>query len=99
MSPTVKKVATVLSLVLTATALMVACSAAQMGPGNPTGGTSVRLSTEEGRGSLGPVGLMSRQLALPVVWQGAFGSFVATQYVNSFVARSPVSARRTMVKR
>jgi len=102
MSLTAKKAATVLSLVTIATAFVVACAAAQLGPGNPSGGTSVRLATEEGCRSLGPVGLLSRQLTLPVAWQGAFGSFLASQYANSFIARTTDTrsvARRTLVKR
>ena len=103
MSLTVKKAATVLSLATIATAFVVACAAAQMGPGGPTGGTSLRVATEEGHGSLGSIGLASRQFVMPFTWQGAFGSFVATQYVNSFVARTPdtrtLAARRTVVKR
>jgi len=98
MLASLKKAATVLCLVVTATTLMVACAAAQIGPGNPSGGTSVRLATEEGRGSLGPVGLWSRQFALPVAWQAAFGSFIASQYTNSYIAR-PTDTRSSMVTR
>lgn len=97
MSLTVKKAATVLSLATIATAFVVACAAAQVGPGNPSGGTIVRATQVEG-GSVGPVGLASRQLTLPALWQGAFGSFLASQYANSFIARTTV-ARRTQVKR
>lgn len=101
MSAPAKKAATVLTLVLAATVVMVACAFAQVGPSNPSGGTSVRLATEEGHGSLGPVGLLSRQLTLPVAWQSMFGSFIASQYANSFIARTTdthMVARRTQVK-
>lgn len=99
MAPPVKKAAAVIAVAALATALSVACASAQMGPGNPTGGTACRQYTEEARSGLGTVGLLSRTFTLPPTWQGMIGSFVASQYANSFIARptdvrSQVAARR-----
>jgi hypothetical protein len=89
-----KKAASVLSLSAIATALVVACASAQ---GGATGlsGNCLRPAVEEGRSSLGTVGLLSRQFALP--WQGAFGSFVAAQITRT--SSVPVVVRRSAAKR
>ena len=89
-----KKAAAVVSLSVIATALVVACASAQSGvPG--LSGNSLRPATEEGHGSLGTIGFWSRQFSLP--WQGAFGSFVATQIART--PSVPVTVRRTAAKR
>jgi len=89
-----KKAAAALNLSLIATALVVACASAQTGPGGARGTRCVLVSTE-GHGSLGTVGLLSRQFALP--WQGSFGSFVATHLVRT--SSVPVVVRRSAAKR
>lgn len=89
-----KKAAAVLSLSVIATALTVACAAAQAGPGSVSG-TRCVVSSTEGQSSLGTIGLFSRQFSLP--WQGAFGSFVATQIART--PSVPVTVRRTAAKR
>lgn len=101
----VKKAAVVLALASIATIVMVACAVAQIGPTNPSGGTSLRLATEEGRGTFSTVGITSRQLALPVSWQSLFGGFLASPYTSSFVIRwidvkpTPAVTRRSVAKR
>jgi len=89
-----KKAATVLSLSVISTTLLVACALAQTGPGGASGTRCVE-STTEGRSSLGTVGLLSRQFALP--WQGTLGSFVAAQITRT--SSVPVAVRRPAAKR
>jgi hypothetical protein len=74
-----KKAALVLTLAIAVTALSAVSSQAQMGPGNPSGGNSLRLATEEGRPSFQTISLLYRQFSLPATWQSAFGSFVVSQ--------------------
>lgn len=99
-----KKAAVVLTLVVLATTISVASAFAQAGPGNPSGGNSLRLVTEETRISSGTVSLMSRQFNLPMAWQGLFGSLMASQVISfaprsvdgrtqAWVARRPSSKR------
>lgn len=83
MSAPAKKAAIAVTLMFLATVMTAACAFAQAGPGNPTGGSSLRVATEEGRGSLSTVSLFSRQLSLPVTWQVAFGSFIASQVASN----------------
>ena len=89
-----KKAAAVLSLSVIATVLAVACASAQSGPGSASGTQCVVVNTE-GHGSLSTFGLLSRQFSLP--WQGAFGSFVATQIART--QSVPVTVHRTAAKR
>jgi hypothetical protein len=91
---TLKRAASVATLATIATLVLVACAAAQLGPGGASG-TRCVASTTEGRSSLGTVGLLSRQFALP--WQGAFGSFVAAQITRT--SSVPVVVRRSAAKR
>ena len=80
MSRTLKKAASVATSQTIATLVLVAsCSRPAPVPGCQR--HRCVASTIEGRSSLGTVGLLSRQFALP--WQGAFGSFVAAQLTRT----------------
>ena len=89
-----------MSLATIATLVMVACASAQMGPGS-TSGTKCTTPVSEGSSTLGPIGFFSRQFSLPTAWQGAFGSYFASQFASASIARTtsvPVVARRPIAK-
>ncbi len=60
---------------------------AQVGPTNPSGGTSLRQSTLEGSGSFSLVGFLSRDPSFQSGWQGWFGMFAASRYASSVAVR------------
>jgi hypothetical protein len=87
MSAPVKKAALVLSLFLAVGVLSAAPALSQVGPGNPSGGTSLRQTTEEGPGSFGPVGFLSRNLTFTGGWQRWFASFAPSRQAVSIASR------------
>lgn len=78
-----------LALVVAITGALIALSGsaqAQMGPSNPSGGTSLRQTTLEGSGSFSPAGVLSRDLSFQTAWgQSWFGAFTASRFVPSVV--------------
>ena len=60
---------------------------AQVGPTNPSGGTSLRQTTLEGSGSFTPAGFLSRVLSIQTGWQSWFGTFAASRYASSVAVR------------
>lgn len=66
-------------------AILTAASAhAQASPGNPSGGTWLRQTAEEGST---PGGMISRQLTIHPGWQTWFGTFAASRYASSVASR------------
>ena len=59
---------------------------AQAGPGNPSGGTSLRQTTFEGTGSLSQPAPVLRELPGPTSWQTWFG-FSLSRYGVSATTR------------
>jgi len=83
-----RKSALVITLVVAATTLVIASAFAQVGPTNPSGGTGLRQTTEEGNGSFGPTGFISRGLSIGAGWQSWLGTFAASRYSTTLAPRS-----------
>lgn len=78
---------------------------AQACPGNPSGGTGLRQTVEEGSGPTGSGFTFMRGLSINPALQSWFGTFAASRYASSVVSR-PVNghsllaiARRTNGRR
>lgn len=82
-----RKSALAIALVVAATTVVIASASAQVGPNNPSGGTSLRQTTEEGSGSFGPVGFLSRALSIGSGWQSWFGTFAASWHSSTLAPR------------
>jgi len=65
-----------------------AAALAQVGPTNPSGGTSLRQTTLEGSGSFGSAGVLSRDLSVRAGWQSWFGTFTPSRYGAAVVGRA-----------
>ena len=87
MSVPAKKAALVLSLLLAVAALSAAPALAQVGPYNPSGGTSLRQTVEEGYGPFSPAGFLSRTLSINGGWQGWFATFAASRQASAISPR------------
>lgn len=99
-----RKIVLVAMLVLAATTLVIASASAQAGPGNPSGGTWLRQTVEEGTGSykttLSPTGT-----SFGAGWGSWLGTFAASRSSATVGLRSTDThsilavARRTSWKR
>jgi len=61
---------------------------AQVGPNNPSGGTSLSQTRTEGPIVSSPAGTSSRDLSATTVWKGWYGSFAASRYGVTFAGRT-----------
>jgi len=64
-----------------------AAAFAQVGPNNPSGGTSLNQTRTEGAVASIPAGTGSRDLSATTVWKGWYGSFAASRDGLVFAAR------------
>ena len=78
-----------LILILALTTIAVSAASAQVNPGNPSGGTSLRQTTEEGTGSVVLRDYLSAGFSLGSGLRGWLTSYALSRY---FVPR-PVSGR------
>lgn len=81
----VRKIALVLAVAVVATALATASASAQIGPNNPSGGTGLRQTTEEGNGAFGPADILSPG---PAGWRTWLGVLAAHKSSSHFATRS-----------
>ena len=70
-------------IVLGATAAL-----AQIGPTNPSGGTSCNLTRTEGPSSSNTAGVLSRELSFPTEWRTWLGTFAASHFGYSVTGRA-----------
>lgn len=82
---TAKRFAFVVTVASALVLLNAAAAHAQIGPSNPSGGTSLRQVTVEGTGSFSPAGFLSRDLSFQTGWQSWFG-VTASRFVPSVAA-------------
>jgi hypothetical protein len=68
--------------------LSAAAALAQVGPNNPSGGTSLNPTRTEGAIASSPAGTSSRDLSGITVWKGWFGSFAASRHGVVFAGRT-----------
>jgi len=87
-----RKSALVIALVVAATTVVIASASAQVGPNNPSGGTSLRQTTEEGIGTFGSAGFLFRALSIGYGWQPWLGTF-ATSRQSATLAPRPTGIR------
>lgn len=83
-----RKAALVVMLVVAATTLVIASAFAQVGPTNPSGGTGLRQSVDEGNGSSIPAVPLSRSLSFDTGWNSWLGTFAASRYASAVATRS-----------
>jgi hypothetical protein len=81
MSVAGKQAAFVLVVLVTLATLSLGTASAQIGPYNPSGGSSLRPSTEEGTGPFTRAGFLSRNLSLGTGWQGWLASYAVSRPV------------------
>ena len=65
-----------------------AAALAQVGPSNPSGGTSLSQTRTEGPVASSPAATSSRDLSATTVWKGWYGTFAASRYGFAFAGRS-----------
>jgi hypothetical protein len=65
-----------------------AAALAQVGPTNPSGGTSLIQSRTEGSIASSPAGTSSPDLSAATLWKGWYGSFAASRYGFAFAGRT-----------
>ena len=100
MSVAAKKAAFVVWLALATSSLCVSSALAQCGPTNPSGGTSLRETRLEEQGSLGRVGLLSRNLSFSPGWQGWLSAFAASRSAASISSvRAETRTQAAVVRR
>jgi hypothetical protein len=80
-------------------ALTAATSHAQVGPTNPSGGTSLRQTTLEGQGSSSPAGILARDLSFQTGWQSWFGAFAGASYAPSVGRTGDWRSRLAVVRK
>jgi hypothetical protein len=68
--------------------LNAAAALAQVGPNNPSGGTSLNQTRTEGAVAWSPAGTSSRDLSAATVWKGWYGNFAASRYGLAFAGRT-----------
>jgi hypothetical protein len=83
-----RKSALVAMLVVAATTLVIASAFAQVGPTNPSGGTGLRQTVEEGSGPSIPAGFFSRGFSFDAGWSSWLGTFAASRYASTVAPRS-----------
>ena len=88
MSVAVKKAAWVLAALVALTALTAGSASAQIGPTNPSGGSSLRQTVDEGSGTFSRFGFLSRNLSAAAGWQGWLASYAASRFVIQTASRS-----------
>ena len=87
----------IVAMVAGSLAILTAASAhAQACPTNPSGGTGLRQTAEDGTN---PVGMIQRQPTIHPGWQTWFGTFAATRYVSWVAARPSDSGTMLAVSR
>ena len=69
-----------------------AAAHAQASPSNPSGGTGLRQTIEEGPGAFITVGSLSHDLSFHPAWQSWLGTFTASRFASA-VASRPTDAR------
>lgn len=87
-----RKSALVVMLVIAATTLVIASAFAQVGPTNPSGGTGLRQTVEEGSGTYRPAGFVSGGVSFDSAWGSWLGTFAASRYAST-VATRPTDVR------
>lgn len=78
-----RKPALVVMLVLAATTLVIASASAQSGPTNPSGGTWLRQTVEEGSGAIKSAGF-----SFGAGWSSWLGTFAAARAASVVAPRS-----------
>lgn len=80
----------VLSLIVAGAVVVLGAAAAfaQVGPNNPSGGTSLHQTRTEGPVVWSPAGSGSRDLSATTVWKGWFGAFAASRDGFVFAGRT-----------
>ena len=87
-----RRFALVLTVALATAALGAASAHAQACPGNPSGGTSLRQTIEEGSGSVGFTAYLSRGLSFDGGLRSWISSIAVSRSIGSAAAR-PVAGR------
>jgi hypothetical protein len=95
MSVAGKKAVFILIVLMALTTLTMGSASAQVGPGNPSGGSSLRQTAEEGTGSFTRAGFLSRSLSVGAGWQGWLGAYFASRSMIQTSSRS--SADRSIL--
>lgn len=81
------------------TLLSAAAAQAQIGPTNPSGGTSLRQTNLEGTGSFSPAGILARNLSFQTGWDSWFGAFTASRFVPSVAVWTDWRSLSAVVRR
>ena len=83
-----RRLSIVLALAVVTVALYSASASAQACPGNPSGGTSLRQTREEGTVPAPSTDFLPRGISLDTGLQGWFSTFVAARYPFAVASRS-----------
>lgn len=75
-------------LVVVATTLIVASAFAQVGPTNPSGGTWLRQTVEEGGSAYKPSGFLSGSLSFDAGWTSWLATFAASRHSTTLAPRA-----------
>jgi len=80
---TARRFALVVTVASALVLLNAAAAQAQIGPTNPSGGTSLRQTTLEGTGSFSPAGILARNLSFQTGWHSWFGAVTTSRFAPS----------------